>query len=63
MSTFRNNDLFAPWNDPINKDDPFKPWNDPIYKYDPYAPWNQPYADDYDIREYEKLNHIRIKDY
>jgi hypothetical protein len=41
----RNNDPFAPWNDPIRRDDPFAPWNDPMKRDDPFASWNNPFGE------------------
>ena len=55
----RNNDPFAPWNDPMDKTDPFKPWNDPRFKDDPFAPWNSPCGDEKDLEKYKDEHHIR----
>ena len=44
MSRVRNNDPFAPWNDPFKRDDPFAPWNDPMKRDDPFAAWNDPFG-------------------
>ena len=59
MSHFRNDDPFAPWNDPMGKSDPFEPWNDPRYQDDPFAPWNTPFGDDRDLDEYKRDHHIK----
>lgn len=40
----KNNDPFAPWNDPMFKNDPFAPHNDPMYQKDPFACWNDPFG-------------------
>ena len=40
----RNQDPFAPWNNPMKKDSPFAPWNNPMKKDDPFACWNDPFG-------------------
>lgn len=50
----RNNDPFAPWNDPIYRNDPFAPHNDPIRRDDPFAPWNQPLGSVNDLSHAER---------
>lgn len=40
----RDNNPFAPWNDPMLRDDPFAPWNDPMKRSDPFACWNNPFG-------------------
>jgi hypothetical protein len=37
---YENEDISAPWNDPLQKDDILAPWNDPLQKDDIFAPWN-----------------------
>ena len=43
----RNNDPFAPWNDPMY-DSPFAPHNSPMDRDNPFKPWNNVFgrADD-----------------
>lgn len=52
----KNNDPFAPWNDPIYKDDPLAPHNDPMYRDDPFKPWNNMFGkkEDLSCRDREK---------
>lgn len=50
----KNQDPFAPWNDPIYKDDPFAPHNDPLKKDDPFKPWNDLFGVEKDLTEEEK---------
>ena len=47
---FVNKDIFAPWNDTLQKDDIFAPWNDPI-------------ADKDDTNEYMRDNDVSDEDY
>lgn len=61
MRRYKNDDPFAPWNDPMYRDDPRKPWNDPLYKNDPFAPWNDPCAGREKIKRYEREHNIRIR--
>jgi hypothetical protein len=55
----KNNDPFAPWNDPMYRNDPFAPHNDPMRKNDPFEPWNQPFGseDDLDNDDRESYGH------
>jgi hypothetical protein len=50
----RNNDPFAPWNDPLRKHDPFAPHNDPLDKDNPFKPWNDPFGRREHLTEKEK---------
>jgi len=49
---YRNEDPFAPWNDPSRRSDPFAAWNDPMLRDDPFAPWNSPLASGEETRRY-----------
>lgn len=60
---YENEDIFAPWNDPLHKDDPFAPWNDPSMQDDPFAPWNDPMADERETNRYLRESGERNADY
>lgn len=45
----RNDNPFAPWNDPMQKDNPFAPHNDPMRKDSPFEPWNNPLGSERDL--------------
>lgn len=62
-SRFENEDITAPWNDPLLQDDPFAPWNDPLMQDDPLAPWNDPIADERDTNRYLRESGERDADY
>jgi hypothetical protein len=51
---YSNEDMFAPWNDPLKKDDIFAPWNDSLQKDDMFAPWNDPLAGESETNRYMK---------
>ena len=50
----RNNDPFAPWNDPMYKNDPLSPHNDPMYRDDPFKPWNDHFGSEDDLTDRER---------
>ncbi len=60
---YQNEDIFAPWNDPLKKDDPFAPWNDTVYKNDILAPWNDPLAGERETNRYMRENNETDADY
>lgn len=60
---YENEDIFAPWNDPMLKDDPFAPWNDPMLEDDFMAPWNDPMADERETNMYLRENGVRDSEY
>lgn len=41
----RNNDPFAPWNNPLHRSDPFAPWNDPLKSNNPFACFHNPFGE------------------
>lgn len=49
---FTNEDIFAPWNDPLKEKDPFAPWSDPLLQDDPFAPWNDPISGEKETNRY-----------
>ena len=49
---FENENIMAPWNNPLLKDDSMAPWNNPLLEDDIMAPWNNPWSDDYYTNEY-----------
>lgn len=49
---YKNEDIFAPWNDPLKKDDIFAPWNNLMQKSDPFAPWNNPMSGSRETNRY-----------
>lgn len=51
---YKNEDMFAPWNDSMKKDDMFAPWNDSMKKDDMFAPWNNPMAGESETNKYLK---------
>ena len=51
---YKNEDMFAPWNDSMKKDDMFAPWNDSMRKDDMFAPWNNPMAGGSETNKYLK---------
>jgi len=48
----RNNDPFAPWNNPMN-DSPFAPHNE-FDSDNPFKPWNEPFGSSDDLTDSEK---------
>ena len=54
ITMYKNDDPFAPWNDPFYKDDPFAPHNDPIKKDDPFQPWNDPFGKVEDLNKEDR---------
>ena len=50
----KNDDPFAPWNNPMVKDNPFAPHNNPMNSDDPFKPWNNPLGSRRDLTESEK---------
>jgi len=50
---YKNDDPFAPWNDPRVSDNPFAPHNNPI-KDTPFQPWNSPLGRGNDMSESDK---------
>lgn len=50
----RNNDPFAPWNNPIYADDPLAPHNSPMERDNPFKPWNSPLGSVNDLTPREK---------
>lgn len=60
---YENQDIFAPWNDPLKRDDPFAPWNDPIQRDDVFAPWNAPISDPQETNRYLRDNGVRDSEY
>jgi len=50
----KNNDPFAPCNDPMKKNDPFAPHNNPMYKNDPFKPWNSLFWSEHNLTQEEK---------
>ena len=60
----KNDDPFAPWNDPFKKNDPFAPHNNPMYSNDPFKPWNSPFTYTEDLTKEEKRYYeVKEKDY
>jgi hypothetical protein len=55
----RNDDPFAPWNNPMYKNDPFAPHNDIMKKHDPFKPWNDPMGRERDLTSEEKSYYRR----
>jgi hypothetical protein len=51
---YKNNDPFAPWNNPMYEDSPFAPHNNPMYKDDPFKPWNEPFGNENDLTDQER---------
>ena len=49
MTNPKNDDPFAPWNNPMYSNDPFAPHNDPMYSNDPFKPWNDPFGSEKDL--------------
>lgn len=47
MSNYKNDDPFAPHNNPMKKDNPFKPWNNPFGKKEDLSDEDK---EGYDIR-------------
>ena len=62
-SKYENEDITAPWNDPLIQNDPFAPWNDPLMQDDPFAPWNDPMADERDTNIYLRDSGERDAEY
>ena len=60
---FDNKDIFAPWNEPLQKDDIFAPWNDPLQKDDIFAPWNDPIAGQNETNQYMRDNDVDDSNY
>lgn len=50
----RNDDPFAPWNNPMYSDDPRAPHNNPMYADDPFKPWNSPLGSSNDLSDSER---------
>lgn len=60
---FENEDIFAPWNDPLLKDDIMAPWNDPLQQDDIFAPWNDPLAGPRETNQYLRESGERDSEY
>lgn len=60
---FENEDINAPWNDPLLQDDMFAPWNDPLLQDDMFAPWNNAYDGARETNRYLRENGIRDREY
>lgn len=50
----KNDDPFAPWNNPMYEDDPRAPHNNPMERDNPLKPWNNPFGSTDDLTEEEK---------
>ena len=57
MSYPKNNDPFAPWNNPMHRNDPFAAHNDPMHKDDPFKPWNEPFGNSDQLNERERQSY------
>lgn len=55
----KNQDPFAPWNDPLYENDPFAPHNDTMRKDDPFEPWNQVFGSVNDLNEKDRKYYNR----
>jgi len=55
----KNDDPFAPWNDPMARNDPFAPHNDPMRKDDPFEPWNSPFGQRSDLNRRDRTYYDR----
>ena len=60
---FKNEDMFAPWNNSMKRDDMFAPWNDSLRKDDMFAPWNNPMAGESETNKYLKDQGITDSEY
>ena len=60
---FENDNIFAPWNDPLQQDDIFAPWNDPLQQDDMFAPWNNIMSDQQDTNDYLRDSGVDDPDY
>lgn len=58
-NALRNDDPFAPWNDPMRRDDPFMPHNDPIRRDSPFEPWNKPFGKVEDLSNEDRKKYRR----
>ena len=60
---FENDNIFAPWNDPLQQDDIFAPWNDPLQQDDMFAPWNNILSNQQDTNDYLRDSGVDDADY
>lgn len=60
---FENDDIFAPWNDPLYRDDVLAPWNSEMLRDDFWAPWNNKFDGMEETNQYLRDHGVDDPDY